>query len=118
MRPVLMLSVILWFLHPLVTAAETLHRDQLGALLSQCQQAREQKLAPLRAEQIEKCLARGRQQDYCERRYQEYGERIVRPSSENTVGLFWHLPECEKAIAAERYFGRNPSQEQFEYSPR
>ncbi len=98
--------------------AEQIKREDLPALLSDCDQARQAKLKPARENQIAKCLERGKQAEYCERRYRDYGERVHRLNSDNVTGLFWDLPICEKAIAAQRYFGRNPAQDTFEYQPR
>ncbi len=117
MRHVLSLIVTLSLLHPATASAESVSRDQLPNLLAQCQQARQTKLAPLRRSQIERCIQRGLQAEHCEQRYRDYGERIQRQGSDNVIGLFWDLPECEKAIAAERYFAQNPAKDRFDYTP-
>ncbi len=97
--------------------AETITRDQLSTLLADCNRARQEKLTVAQDAQIKACVERGWQLDYCEHRYEHYGERIERPNTTNVVGLFWDLPICEKAIAAERYFAIHPAKQTFEYIP-
>lgn len=59
-----------------------------------CEAAREAKLAPLRAQHIEECVAKEQRQDRaaCERFYADYGNR-----SGNQAPLFYDLPECVAA---------------------
>ncbi len=99
------------------SAAERVARGQLSGLLADCDKARQSRLEPIRREKIAACQERGKQKSYCEHRYQDYGERGFRIASDNVIGLFWDLPICEKAIAAERYFARNPRAQEFDYQP-
>jgi hypothetical protein len=59
-----------------------------------CEAAREAKLAPLRAQYIEECVAKEQRQDRaaCERFYADYGSRTG-----NQGPLFYDLPECVAA---------------------
>ena len=59
-----------------------------------CEAAREAKLAPLRAQYIEECVAKEQRQDRaaCERFYADYGSR-----SGDRAPLFSDLPECVAA---------------------
>lgn len=61
---------------------------------ARCEQARERKLAPLRAQYVEECV---REKHYSTRRecevfYADYGAR-----SGNRAPLFYDLPECVEA---------------------
>ena len=73
-----------------------------------CEEAREARLAPMRAEFIEECVERvesGRRsrnvrrnaQAYCESFYADFGDR-----SGNRAPLFLDLPECEAAFENQR----------------
>lgn len=97
--------------------AETIARSELDGLLAECDRQRQAKLKPHRDAKIAECVDKGKQQDYCQRYYADYGERIQRSGPGSTVGAFWNLPVCEKAIAAERYFGKNPGKRSFDYTP-
>ena len=59
-----------------------------------CEAAREAKLALLRAQYIEECVAKEQRQDRaaCERFYADYGSR-----SGDRAPLFYDLPECVTA---------------------
>ena len=69
-------------------------RNKLDQLNAACEQARERKLAPLRAQYIEECVSKQRKdRDYCQRFYADYGGRSgTRPP------LFLDLPECVEAF--------------------
>ena len=63
-----------------------------------CESARQEKLAPLREKYIRECVeVQGKDQEYCERFYRDYGER-----SGNRPAFFYDLPECEEAWAFKR----------------
>lgn len=69
-------------------------RNKLDELNAACEQARENKLAPLRAQYIEECVSKQRRdRDYCQRFYADYGAR-----SGNRPPLFLDLPECVEAF--------------------
>ena len=59
-----------------------------------CEAAREAKLAPLRAQYIEECVAKEQRPDRaaCERYYADFGNR-----SGDRAPLFYDLPECVAA---------------------
>ena len=59
-----------------------------------CEAAREAKLAPLRAQFVEECVAKEQRPDRaaCERYYADYGSR-----SGDRAPLFYDLPECVAA---------------------
>jgi hypothetical protein len=86
--------------------AADITRDQVGELLQTCQAQRHEKIAPLKAKEIDDCVTRqGKQQDYCERFNQNYGERTAAGTQR---GLFWDLPACQHAIKVEQYFKKYP----------
>ncbi|MEM6581489.1 MAG: hypothetical protein AAF699_09460 [Pseudomonadota bacterium] len=93
----------------LVTAQE-ITRDEVPALLSQCQQQREARIAPLRTQAIENCVNEKRKdRSYCENYYRTYGNAKRRSNGTMMPGMFWDLPVCEQAVAAEKYFKKYPS---------
>ena len=93
--------------------AQEVSADEAVALMEECQRQRQENIAPLREEAIETCMTeRGDDRETCERRNRNYGERT---HGGRQAGLFWDLPACEKAVAAERYFRMNPGQKTFTY---
>ena len=93
--------------------AEDIARGDVDALMAECQTQRQANIAPLREEAIEHCIENRRNdREYCERYNRNYGERTQGGTQR---GLFWHLPACEKAVAAERYFRMNPGRQLFTY---
>lgn len=59
-----------------------------------CEAQRQIKIAPLREKAISECVeGEGKERDYCERYYQDYGNR-----SGDRPALFYDLPECVKAF--------------------
>ena len=92
---------------------EEIPREQMEPLMEECQRQRQEHIAPLREEAIEHCVTDRRQdRETCERRNRNYGERT---HGGTQAGLFWQLPACEKAVAAERYFRMNPGRNIFAY---
>ena len=89
--------------------AVEISRQQAEALMLNCQLQREQQIKPLRQQAIEDCItAQTGDREQCERRHRAFG---ARPASGKEPGLFWELPLCEIAIAAERFFKTNPGRE-------
>lgn len=88
--------------------ADEVTRERAAELMEWCQKERAQKIAPLKAEAIERCVERqGRQRDDCERRNENYGER--RPGPNGMIpGMFWDSELCTKAVKVDRYFRQNP----------
>jgi len=94
-----------------ICKAKEIDRAEAEALMAECQRQRAEKIAPLKKQAVEDCVARNlRDRESCERYNRNYGERThggTRP------GMFWNLPVCEEAIAAEKYFKMNPGREMF-----
>jgi hypothetical protein len=94
-------------------AAETIDRDKGAELMEECQVQRQEKIAPLKEEAIENCVSkRLRDRAGCEDYNRNFGERSVAGAP---TGMFWDLPVCEKAIAAQQYFNRNPRAQTYEH---
>ncbi len=78
----------------------------LQELQQRCEQAREAKIAPLRQEAIEECIAReSRRRDvqaYCERFYSDFGQGGRTASGHFQQPMFNDLPECQAFHEAER----------------
>ncbi len=69
-------------------------RHKLDDLNAACEAARENKLAPLRAQHVEECVSgQSKERGYCERFYADYGRR-----SGKRAPLFLDLPECVEAF--------------------
>jgi len=86
--------------------AQIIERDALEGLTAECQSQRQEHIAPLREQAIEDCVSKRRwEQSRCESHFRTYGERH---GTGTPAGMFWDLPVCEKAIAAERHFKMNP----------
>jgi len=91
-------------------AGEEITHDGVSELMEECQKQREGNIAPLREQAIEDCVTnRGRDRQYCERFNRTFGN--ARPSASGGMipGMFWEIPVCEQAVAAEEYFKKNPS---------
>ncbi len=69
--------------------------ERLKELDEACEVARERKLAPLRQEYIEECVAKKQKKDraHCERFYSDYGIKTG-----DRAELFYDLPECVEAF--------------------
>ncbi len=94
-------------------AAETIDRDKGAELMEECQVQRQENIEPLKDQAIEDCVARKfRDRQGCERYNRNFGERSVAGAP---TGMFWNLPVCEKAIAAQQYFNRNPRAQTYEH---
>jgi hypothetical protein len=83
-------------------------RTEAKTLMDQCRELRAENIAPLKEQEIDKCvIEEGKDEASCERFNATFGETsfiggIARP------GLFWDLPTCQDALAAERYFKKYP----------
>jgi hypothetical protein len=93
------------------TEAEMKRLDELDRV---CEQARSKKLAPLRAERIERCVAetRGkgeadarRVREQCEREFANFGDTQQTRTGAN-AGMFYDLPECVAAFEARQRYRR------------
>lgn len=90
-------------------AGTEITRDGSLQLMEECQKQREEHIAPLRDQAIEDCITKKQgDREYCERYNRTFGDptRIGRVGM--TTGMFWELPICQKAVAAEQYFKLNP----------
>ena len=80
----------------------------LEELERRCEQAREDKLAPLRAAEIARCRADKRNDPaFCERFWRDYGESTRTPDGKFVPRKFHDLPEC---LTAERERRRRASE--------
>jgi hypothetical protein len=88
---------------------EEITREAVPELMQECQKQREENIAPLREEAIEDCVTNRRgDREYCERFNRTFGNARPRAGGGMTRGMFWGLPVCENAVAAERHFRMNP----------
>ncbi len=78
-------------------ADDAARRQQQELLDAQCYQARQLRIAPLRAEAIAECVQTQQResnpQAFCERFYADFGERAG-----NRPAMFMDLPECVAAF--------------------
>ena len=90
--------------------AEEITPEGALELMEECQKQREENIAPLRDQAIEDCVAnKGRDREYCESFNRTFGNARPRAGGGMIKGMFWELPVCEQAVAAEKYFKMNPS---------
>lgn len=90
--------------------AEEVTREDALAMMEECQKQREVNIAPLREQAIEDCVNdRRRDREHCESFNRTFGNARPRGNGTMIPGMFWELPVCERAVAAERYFRMNPS---------
>ena len=75
--------------------AKESREDKLARLDAACETVRQQKIAPLRKQVTEECVANNElpNREECERFYAAYGERTGRKAA-----LFYDLPECVTAF--------------------
>ena len=93
-----------------VADAKEITRDDALELMEECQRQREENIAPLRDQAIEDCVTnRRRDREHCESFNRTFGNARPRGNGTMIPGMFWHLPVCENAVAAEQYFRMNPS---------
>ena len=93
-------------------AAKEITRDDAVELMEECQRQREENIAPLREQAIEDCVtSRRRDREHCESFNRTFGNARPRAGGGMIRGMFWELPVCEQAVAAERYFRMNPSRQ-------
>ena len=96
-------------------AAKEITRDEALELMEECQKQREENIAPLREQAIEDCVTnRRRDREYCERFNRTFGNARARAGGGMIPGMFWELPDCQNAFAAERFFKINPSRQSYE----
>jgi hypothetical protein len=92
--------------------SEEITREEAAQLMEECQKQREENIAPLREQAIEDCVTKQRRdREYCERFNRTFGNARPRGNGSMIPGLFWDLPVCQKADAADRYFRANPGRQ-------
>jgi hypothetical protein len=86
------------------TDAEMKRMDELDRV---CEAAREKKLAPLRAERIERCVRDERRpRADCETEYAHWGDTRTTAGGRARAGLYYDLPECVEAFKAREHYRR------------
>lgn len=80
--------------------------SSLQELQQRCEQARENKIAPLRQAAIEECITsnprRRNADEFCERFYSDFGQGGRTASGGFRQRMFHDLPECLEFYQAER----------------
>ena len=107
-------SVVLFSLLLLIVSqsafSEEITREDAELLMENCMEQRKELLAPEREEAIEWCVEkRRRSREYCESYHRTYGARRYRANGTWQPALYFDLPDCVKALEAQRYFRMNPS---------
>jgi len=91
-------------------SASDISREDASDLMEECQSQREESIAPLREQAIEDCVTKKRKdREYCESVNKTFGNARARKNGTMIPGMFWDLPVCEEAVAAEKHFKMNPS---------
>lgn len=90
-----------------VRAQSDAELKRLDDLDRRCEQARESKLAPMRAERIERCVREEkRPRDICTVEYSTWGGSSTTQRGGTRPGLFYDLPECVAAFEARQHYRR------------
>jgi hypothetical protein len=99
------LFVLLVALPAAVLAQSEAELDRFTRLDRACEAAREKKLAPLRAQKVEACVAQERRpRAECEQEMATYGNTRGKAGGGAIGGLYYDLPECVAAAEArEKY---------------
>lgn len=93
---ILVLAGLLW-----TTGSQALDDNDVKQLSEKCEAAREEALAPIRAQRAQKCIEQQlREPDHCERYYRTYGNVSVIGAQVPTTGYFYDLPECVEWLDA------------------
>ncbi len=94
---------------------ESISRDDLPGMSAECERQRQEQIAPLREEAIQECVdvKRG-DREFCERYNRDFGEATPLAGGGMRPGLFYELPVCEQAYAAEKYLHMNPGEDTYE----
>ena len=72
-------------------------------LRAQCEEAREARLAPLREQEVQKCIAeKQKTPDECERFYSNYGDGGRTAAGGHRERMFHDIPECQPLYEAEK----------------
>jgi hypothetical protein len=75
----------------------------IDELRSQCEEAREAHLAPLREQKTQECIAeKQKSPDECERFYSDYGDGGRTAAGGHRERMFHDIPECQPLYEAEK----------------
>lgn len=89
--------------------AQSYTKDDVERLQQDCYQQRQVHIAPLKQEEIQRCVDKGEHDlAWCENDLQTFGE-----ASGRRPGMFWDIPACELSFDVERYFQRNPGKKSY-----
>jgi hypothetical protein len=81
-------------------AAMAVSQSDVDQRSVQCEAAREESLAPIRAQKVQSCIDQQiRQPDHCKRYYLTYGNTTVQ-GNRRLVGMFYDLPQCQVYLEA------------------
>ncbi len=92
---------------PTVSAQSEVELKRLDELDRKCEAARAVKLAPIRAELIDRCVRIDRRpRAACEDEFANYGDTRATAQGKAVAGLFYDLPECVAAFEARQKYRR------------
>ncbi len=102
--PVLaVLAPVLLMLAPVAMTAD-LTRADVDKMLAECNDMREEKLAPIRKEKTDNCIAsKEMEPERCRDYYRTYGA-VRHVGGMPRPGMFSDLPVCQRAYQAERTY--------------
>lgn len=81
--------------------AHSLDDSDVRELGKQCEAARSEALAPIRARKTQACIEQQlRSKGHCERYYTTYGNVAPGPSGAPQQGYFYDLPQCQEWLQA------------------
>ena len=90
-------GVLLWVFS---SAAMAVSQSEVNQLNAQCEAARQESLAPIRAQKVQSCIDQQiRQPGHCERYYTTYGNNTVK-GRRRVAGMFYDLPQCQAYLEA------------------
>ncbi len=103
-RMLLMVLAIVAFTTGQADETEKERAAKQAELDTACEEARQAKLIPLRAQFVEECVAKEQRPDResCERFYADYGNKTG-----NRAALFYDLTECLKAFEYRQSYRRS-----------
>ena len=110
---ILTTSALFLFFNVHYALAEAITRDQAVQMMAECKTFRVQKIAPLKAKEIDRCVEKGKELASCERFYNDFGETYIAANGYQQIGMFWDAPICKQALDLEKYFGLYPGKESF-----
>jgi hypothetical protein len=92
---------------PAALAQSEAELKRLDELDRKCEAARLAKLAPIRAELIDRCVRIDkRPREVCESEFAHYGDTKATAHGKAIAGLFYDLPECVAAFEARQKYRR------------